>query len=250
MKILIIEDEEHGYLRLKHMLQNIDCTFTIDGPLTTCNSVVEYFKSKHDEDIVFADIKLGDGDIFQAFSEIKITSPVIYTTAYNEYALEAYKNNGIAYLQKPIITNELITALEKAKSMCNKKDVYTSILEIIGHSSNKKWREHFLVNTNDGYKLVKTKDIKYFFTENGIVRGYTDNRHSVQLDTSLNDLEQQLDPNVFFRANRQHIININSIDKLTNFFHYKIAITLHGFPESRIYVSKDRITKLKDWLNK
>ena len=120
MKVLIIEDEERGFSRLKRLLQNIDNSMEIEGPLTTMRAVIDYLQNPHDEDVIFADIRLGDGDVFEAFLEIAPTSPVIFTTAYNEYALEAFKSNGIAYLQKPILPEELEKALIKAKALCNK----------------------------------------------------------------------------------------------------------------------------------
>ena len=109
MKVLIIEDEERGFSRLKRLLQNIDNSMEIEGPLTTMRAVIDYLQNPHDEDVIFADIRLGDGDVFEAFLEIAPTSPVIFTTAYNEYALEAFKSNGIAYLQKPARNGETIS---------------------------------------------------------------------------------------------------------------------------------------------
>ena len=250
MKVLIIEDEERGFSRLKRLLQNMDNALEIQGPLTTTKAVIDYLQNPHDEDIIFADIRLGDGDVFEAFLEMPPTSPVIFTTAYNQYALEAFKSNGIAYLQKPILQEELEKALEKAKVMSLKGIDYSAFMEKIGMTAGKKWREHFLVHIYDGFKLVKTTDISYFFSENGVVRAFLCSGKSVTISQSLNDLEQQLNPELFFRVNRQYMVNINSIDRLTNFFKYKMTISLHGFSGVRIVVSKDRIVQLKNWLDR
>lgn len=250
MKALIIEDEERGFSRLKRLLQNIDNSLEIKGPLTTIKAVIDYLQNPHDEDIIIADIRLGDGDVFEAFLDIAPTSPVIFTTAYNEYALEAFKSNGIAYLQKPILPEELEKALTKAKAMCNKHIDYSVLMEKIGIATGKKWRDHFLVHIYDGFKLIKTTDISFFFSENGVVRAHLSDGNSVTINQSLNDLELQLNPDLFFRVNRQYMVNIESIDKLTNFFKYKMTISLHGFPDLRIVVSKDRITQLKNWLDR
>lgn len=250
MKVLIIEDEERGFSRLKHLLLNLDNSLEIQGPLMTVNAVVDYLQNPHNVDVIFADIRLGDGDVFEAFLEIPPTSPVIFTTAYNEYALEAFKSNGIAYLQKPILQDELEKALEKARTMCNKEIDYSALIEKMGMTVGKKWREHFLVHTFDGFKLVKTSEISYFFSENGVVRAFLGVGNSVTITQSLNDLEQQLNPEFFFRVSRQYMVNIESIDKLTNFFKYKMTISLHGFPDVRIIVSKDKIPQLKNWLDK
>ena len=250
MKVLIIEDEERGFSRLKRLLQNIDNSLEIQGPLTTIKAVIDHLHNPHDEEVIFADIRLGDGDVFEAFLDIAPTSPVIFTTAYNEYALEAFKSNGIAYLQKPILPEELEKALAKAKAMCNKHIDYYALMEKIGIATGKKWRDHFLVHIYDGFKLIKTTDISFFFSENGVVRAHLSDGNSVTVNQSLNDLEQQLNPDTFFRVNRQYMVNINSIDKLTNFFKYKMTISLHRFSDMRIVVSKDRITQLKNWLDR
>ncbi len=250
MKVLIIEDEERGFSRLKRLLQNIDYSLEILGPLTTMNAVVDYLQNLHDEDIIFADIRLGDGDVFEAFLEIPPTSPVVFTTAFNDYALEAFKSNGIAYLQKPILPEELEKALSKAKAMCNKEIDYSDLMEKMGMTTGKKWREHFLVHIHDGFKLIKSANISYFFSENGVVRAFLSTGKSVTINQSLNDLEQQLNPELFFRVSRQHIVNINSIDKLNNFLKYKMTISLHGFPDVRIIVSKDKISQVKNWLDR
>jgi two-component system, LytTR family, response regulator LytT len=108
----------------------------------------------------------------------------------------------------------------------------------------------FLVHIFDGFNLIKTADVSYFFSENGVVRAFLSDGNSVTINQSLNDLEQQLNPDLFFRANRQYTVNIDSIDKLTNFFKYRMTISLHGFPELRIVVSKDKIIQLKNWLDR
>lgn len=250
MKVLIIEDEERGFSRLKHLLQNIDKSLEIQGPLTTIKAVINYLQNPHDEDVIFSDIKLGDGDVFEAFLEIAPSSPVIFTMAYNEYALEAFQSNGIAYLLKPILPEELEKALTKAKAMCNKDIDYAALMEKMGLVIGKKWREHFLVHIFDGFKLIKTTDISFFYSENGVIRAFLSPGNTVAISQSLNDLEQQLNPDSFFRVNRQYIVNIDSIDKLNNYFKYKMTISLHGFPDLRIVVSKDRFTQLKNWLDR
>lgn len=134
--------------------------------------------------------------------------------------------------------------------MCNQSIDYSALMEKMGMPVGKKWRKHFLVHIFDGFKLIKTTDISYFFSENGVVRAFLCSGNSVTINQSLNDLEQQLNPDLFFRVNRQYMVNIDSIDKLANFFKYKMTISLHGFPDLRIVVSKDRFTQLKNWLDR
>ena len=131
--------------------------------------------------------------------------------------------------------------------MSNERIDYSALIEKMGMATGRKWRDHFLVHIFDGFKLIKTADVSYFFSENGVVRAFLSDGNSVTINQSLNDLEQQLNPDLFFRANRQYTVNI---DKLTNFFKYRMTISLHGFPELRIVVSKDKIIQLKNWLDR
>ena len=145
---------------------------------------------------------------------------------------------------------ELEKALSKAKAMSNERIDYSALIEKMGMATGRKWRDHFLVHIFDGFKLIKTAGVSYFFSEKGVVRAFLSDGNSVTINQSLNDLEQQLNPDLFFRANRQYTVNIDSIDKLTNFFKYRMIISLHGFPELRIVVSKDKIIQLKNWLDR
>ena len=134
--------------------------------------------------------------------------------------------------------------------MSNERIDYSALIEKMGMATGRKWRDHFLVHIFDDFKLIKTADVSYFFSENSVVRAFLSDGNSVTINQSLNDLEQQLNPDLFFRANRQYTVNIDSIDKLTNFFKYRMTISLHGFPELRIVVSKDKIIQLKNWLDR
>lgn len=253
MKILIIEDEERSFMRLKRLLQQIDETFEINGPITSVSETTEKLgDTSQGYDIIFADIRLDDGDVFEAFLNVPIVTPVIFTTAYNEYALEAFKSNGIAYLQKPIVPQELAEAVGKARKLIaddHAPQDYSALLTSLGL---KKWeyREHFLVQNNDGYTVLNVQDINHISTENGITRTFLKNGRYMALDYSLNDIETQLDPAKFFRANRQYIISIDSIERINFLFASKLSVHLKVYPKVEVIVSREKSAKLKEWIDR
>ena len=250
MKILIIEDEERSYMRLKRLLLQIDETFEIEGPITSVVETAAVLRNEYD--IIFADIRLDDGDVFEAFLQVQVHAPVIFTTAYNEYALEAFKSNGIAYLQKPIVPQELAEAVGKARKLISSEHPtqdYSALLASLG-LKKQEYREHFLVQNNDGYTVLNVQDINHISTENGITRAFLNNGKSMSLSYSLIDVEAQLNPAKFFRANRQYIISIDSIERINFLFANKLSVRLKTYPQVKIIVSKEKSTLLKEWIDK
>lgn len=259
MNILIIEDEERSFMRLKRLLLNtIDASLRIDGPITNVADAIGALREATDEtqryDIIFADIRLEDGDVFDAFIDCTPQVPVIFTTAYNEYALEAFRSNGIAYLLKPIVPSELEEAVKKASALVADRQAppadIPALLASLGLHQTHDYREHFLVPNNDGYTVLNVHDINHFSTENGITRAYLNNGRSMALTYPLGDIEAQLNPRKFFRANRQYIIHIDSIERIYFSFNYKLSVHLKGYPQVEILVSKEKAALLKEWADK
>lgn len=240
-------------MRLKRLLLNIDDTLDVCGPVTSVSETEEVMKqSGSDYDIIFADIRLDDGDVFEAFLQVPPKVPVIFTTAYNEYALEAFRSNGIAYLQKPIVPSQLDEAVSKAKKLVGNNAApqnYAALLETLGLKKTD-YREHFLIHNHDGYTILNVKDINHILTENGITRAFLTNGRSQVLNHPLNDIEAQLNPSRFFRANRQCIVNIDAIERLHFQFGYKLSVRLKAYPDAIIIVSKEKTAQLKDWIDR
>ncbi len=250
MKILIIEDEERSFMRLRRLLLQIDGTFEIEGPVTSVGETAAALRNEYA--IIFADIRLDDGDVFEAFLQVQVQSPVIFTTAYNEYALEAFRSNGIAYLQKPIVPQELAEAVDKARKLAVSEQPpqdYSALLASLG-LKKREYREHFLVQNNDGYNVLDVKDINHISTENGITRAFLNNGRSMALGFTLNDVEAQLNPAKFFRANRQYIIGIDSIERINFLFSSKLSVRLKTYPDVKVIVSKEKSAMLKEWIDK
>ena len=217
MKILILEDEQRNAMRLIRLLNDIDTTFIIEGPLTNIKEAVDFFQSGKTTDLILADIRLTDGLSFEALKYAPATVPIIFTTAYDEYAVQAFKFNSFDYLLKPLDADELEAAIDKAtKAGKNYADENLRQLFDSLQKNQFRYRERFLLPYRDGYKTVRVSDINHIETENKTVYLRLNTGTSEVVNISMDELEQQLNPDCFFRANRQYIINIEYVLFLSN----------------------------------
>lgn len=188
---------------------------------------------------------------FSSIKEIPQSVPIIFATAYDEYAIQAFKYNSFDYLLKPIDATELSLAIEKVKQrVVQNSDTNLHQLFETLKTGNYRYRERFLLPFRDGYKMVYAKNINHIYTENKIVKLYMDDASSEAVSISMEELEKQLNPNCFFRANRQFIINIDSIKSLSNYFGGKLKMRLYLYPETEIIISKDKAPFLKEWIDR
>lgn len=224
MKILILEDEQRNAMRLIRLLNDIDTTFIIEGPLTNIKEAVDFFQSGKTTDLILADIRLTDGLSFEALKYAPATVSIIFTTAYDEYAVQAFKFNSFDYLLKPLDADELEAAIDKAtKAGKNYADENLRQLFDSLQKNQFRYRERFLLPYRDGYKTVRVSDINHIETENKTVYLRLNNGTSEVVNMSMDELEQQLNPDCFFRANRQYIINIEYVLFLSNYFGGKLC---------------------------
>lgn len=245
-KILIIEDEPVSAARLKRLVTDIDDTLTIDGPLATVGEVADTLGTANDYDLIFADIRLGNQLVFDAFQTVVPKCFVVFTTAYDEYALEAFRNNGIDYLLKPVDPDELRRAISKAR----RTDGGSAADGRLGRTAAQMeahYRRRLLVSKGDELIPLQTDNIS-FVRKDDSVRIYLSDGSSYSTQYTLNDLEQMLDPDEFFRINRQYIASIGSFEKIRNSFNSKLTVRLKGCADDNIVVSKDKSAQLKDWL--
>ena len=251
MKILILEDEQRNAMRLIRLLNDIDTTFIIEGPLTNIKEAVDFFQSGKTTDLILADIRLTDDLSFEALKYAPATVPIIFTTAYDEYAVQAFKFNSFDYLLKPLDADELEAAIDKAtKAGKNYADENLRQLFDSLQKNQFRYRERFLLPYRDGYKTVRVSDINHIETENKTVYLRLNNGTSEVVNMSMDELEQQLNPDCFFRANRQYIINIEYVLFLSNYFGGKLIVRLKGYPNTKITVSKEKAQRLKEWIDK
>ena len=243
-RVLIIEDENLSALRLKKMINDIDDTVEVDGPLTNVAEVVAHLKQQNDYDLIFADIRLTDGDIFMAFKEVMPNCFVIFTTAYDEYAMDAIKNHGIDYLLKPIDESELREAMEKVSlghaDTCPVQNIVNEIT---------RYKERIVVYKGEDMLSLRIPDILYFVIDGRGLNCVTENGEKYCLTVSMQEIEQQLDPNMFFRLNRQYLVNISSLRKISPYFNSKLIVKLHKCDDEEIIVSRERSLLFKKWLD-
>jgi DNA-binding LytR/AlgR family response regulator len=247
MKALIIEDE---ILAAKHLIHVIDEVGNIEVIATTESiaETVEWFKINKKPDIVFMDIHLADGSAFEIFSQIDITCPIIFTTAYDEYAIDAFKVNSIAYLLKPIETAAVKDSLNKLKEIRSTGSINDLQNLIETFREVNRYKTHFLIPVK-GDKLIplQTSDIAFIYIEAGIVKARTFDEKSFRFESTLDELGDMLDPQEFFRANRQFIVSRKSIRDIDLWFNSRLSLNLTVSVPEKILISKARITDFKKW---
>jgi two-component system, LytTR family, response regulator LytT len=253
MKAIVIEDEKRAASHLIRLIQEVDADIEVIAELQTINKSVEWFRENPMPDVVFLDIHLADGSSFEIFKEINIESPIIFTTAYDEYALKAFGVNSIDYLLKPINKDDLKRALAKIKKLSHTQDsdnskLLKTLLETLSRESN--YKKALLVAYKDKLIPLATKDIAYFYTEYKIVNAVTFSDAKYVIDDTLEKISQQLAPNDFFRINRQYIISRNAIQDATIWFSGRLALNLTVPTPERLYVSRSNISEFKLWLSR
>ena len=247
MNILIVEDEKHNAIRLQQLVTEISDAYHIIGIVSSVEESVLWIKNNPKPDVALMDIRLSDGLSFDIFQQTTVNFSVIFTTAYDEYAIRAFKVNGLDYLLKPIQKEELALALKKTNLIASQPNI-EQLLELI-NSKAKIYRKRFLLPAYDGFKTINTDDIAFVYFEYKSTRLVLKSGQEEMVSYSLDDLEDELNPDDFFRANRQFIVSINSIERILNSFNGKLKVVLKVHPEKEVLVSKEKATKFKEWLN-
>jgi two-component system LytT family response regulator len=248
MNALIIEDEELAARNLTNILKEIG-TINAITILESIADTVEWFEVNDLPDLVFMDIHLADGSAFEIFKMIRIDCPIIFTTAYDEYALQAFKVNSIDYLLKPIMLADVKKALDKLKAVSGNNSQSTDLSKLLAMiKPPAEYKTHFLVSQK-GDKLVplKTSEIAYISIETGIVRAIDYKGKAFVMENTLDELATMLNPKEFFRANRQFIIARNAIKDIDLWFNSRLSVNLIVSTPEKILISKVRIPVFKDW---
>jgi len=254
--VVIVEDEPATARSLSGMLKKLDDTISVTVTLSGVEDSVEWFENPENHyDLVFMDIRLSDGLSFEIFKRAKVTKPVIFVTAYNDYAIPAFKNNGIDYILKPFDESEVEQALTKFNSLVlrNEKEEEISKLEQLIEQMVAGKRQHkrsFLVHFRDKLIPVETSDIAWFYTANEIVYAQTTDNRQYVVDFTMEQLEQQVDNSQFYRANRQFIVNRKCITEVAFYFNGRLMVKIKPEPPEHIVVSKARVPEFKNWMNR
>ncbi|WP_412986648.1 LytR/AlgR family response regulator transcription factor [Pontimicrobium sp. IMCC45349] len=251
MKVVIVEDEIAASENLIYLINSIDANIEVLTVLDSVSASVEYFSKPNEAELVFMDIHLADGISFEIFDQVTLKTPVIFTTAYDQYAIKAFKVNSIDYLLKPINEEELDEAVNKFKQSTKEQPINSQIegmLQLL-QTKNKSFKTTYLVHHRDELLPIKVSDIAYFYIETGIVKGITFNNKSYVVDKKLEDIEGELNPEIYYRVNRQFIINRNAVANIKFYFNGKLIINTNPPSSERIVVSKAKASEVKKWIN-
>jgi len=247
MKTLIIEDEELAAERLSRLIVETEPAAEIITTLASVKSAVKWFSENPMPELLFMDINLADGSSFEIFKKVNITCPIIFVTAFDQYAIDAFKVNSIDYLLKPLKKEDLKNALDKFKRMKpSAPDMSQLVSQLLGNK--KEFQKRIIIRFGENIKMVEVKDIAYFFTEDKINYLCTHAGLRYPVDFNLDELEHLIDPTEFFRINRQFIVNISSIEKMLAWSKSRVKLILKPVCEIETIVSTDRSPHFKEWL--
>ena len=252
MRVVIIEDEQFASMRLKKMIHEYDKKIEILAELESVAESVNWFKKNKGLDLIFLDILLGDDLSFAIFERVNISCPIIFTTAFDEYAIKAFKLKSIDYLLKPIVQEELVRALEKYKEFAgDSKDGTVDLQNLYNIIVNKQqaFRERLSISFGAKIKTIKIEEIAYFASEEGMTYAYLFDKANYPVDISLDKLGEELDPLKFYRINRKLLISIDSIKDVHIYPKSRLKLSLNPKFEQEVYVSLDKVTSFKKWLD-
>jgi DNA-binding LytR/AlgR family response regulator len=251
MNIIIIEDEEFAASRLESMIRETDPGIAVLARLESVADAVKWFREHPEPDLIFLDIHLEDGLSFSIFEKVKVNSPIIFTTAYDEYAIKAFRLKSIDYLLKPILREDLERAIKKYRdwSATERRVIdVQELFEMIG--SRKNYKERFSITIGQRIKSVAVDDVAYFYSEGGITFLVTREKIEYPVDFSLDTLESELDPRLFFRVNRQFFVRLPAVANVHIFPKSRLKLELNPPPRQEVFVSIDRVTGFRRWLDR
>jgi len=253
MKVIIIEDEPLAANKLERQLIDLEPHIEILGKLESIKQAVEWLKRNH-ADLIFLDVHLSDGVSFKIFEKVHVNTPIIFTTAYDQYAIDAFKLNSLDYLLKPVKKSDLERALSKYKSMTNTSLEeppidFQALLEAM-KSQQKDFKERFMVYTGkDQIKSIGIEEVAYFYAEGKYAYLIDKTGRQYVIDSSLDKLVNELDPKMFFRINRQFIVGYHAIKNMYAWTKSRVKLELEPFTKKEVVVSVERSPDFKRWLN-
>lgn len=251
MNVLIIEDEESAFENLKRILLETDKSITVVSWLQSVEQSIKWFNSNNSPDLIFLDIHLSDDLSFKIFESVQVSCPIIFTTAYDEFALKAFELNSVDYLLKPITNKNIEKSLAKYHSSKElSAQPYNKLIQDLKTlSTNPTYKERFLINKGDELIIISTSDVSYFYKENTTNIVLMNGDH-YPVNFTLDELTALLNPTKFYRINRQMIISVEAISKITLWFKGKLKLQLTPEFDGTVYVSREKSTDFKSWMDK
>ncbi len=254
MKILIVEDEELAVKKLQKTLALADDEAKVIGVTDSIKSTVEWLQQNPPPDLVLMDIELADGQSFEIFNLTEVKSPVIFTTSYDEYALKAFKVNSVDYLLKPIQKEELQAALTKFKKLKGENRTDLSLDSLVKELQQKlhpkEFRKRFLVKHAQKLVSIEVEEIAYFYSDGRLNFFKTNDNKKYVVDYTMDELEDMLDPEKYFRISRSFYVSVSSIDKIDDYFGNRLILQLKPVVDKEALVSREKVTDFKKWMGK
>ena len=251
MNVLIIEDEKPAARRLNRMLASLN--IDVSEMLHSVEESLNWLQNNEHPDLIFLDIQLSDGLSFEIFEEIEVKSAIIFTTAYDEYALKAFKLNSIDYLLKPIDEDELEAAVNQFKKQQPKQaEVQVNlddIRKLLINPIDRKFKKRLSIKVGQHIKIIPVDDIECFYSENKATYIHTSEKRIYLLDNSLEKWEEQLNPEQFFRVNRTFIVHINAIKDIISYTNSRLKLVLETYNDQEIILSRERVKDFKNWID-
>ncbi len=255
MKVLIIEDERFAAIKLEGLIKAYDPSIEISGPLETVEEAVQCLSGQFSPDLLFLDIHLADGSSFEIFKQVAVDCPIIFTTAYDQYAIQAFKTKSIDYLLKPIKQEELNAAMGKFAALYRGRPErkiefeIQALAEMLQSNQSKRYKERFLVKRGATIQSIPSDRIAYFHFEDRATLLITQDNHRFPVNQTLDELELVLNPQAFTRANRQFIVHISAIDKIHPWFKGRLKLDLSPKQSTDLVVSAEKTKQFKRWLD-
>jgi DNA-binding LytR/AlgR family response regulator len=250
MRVIIIEDELPAANRLAKMLQAITDEMEVVKRIDSVEAAVKYLVSADNIDLIFMDIQLADGLSFDIFQQTQVKAPVIFTTAFDQYTLKAFKVNSIDYLLKPIDEKELEQAVEKYRQLYDKKENGFSekIMKLVQEMNTARFKERLLIKRGQQLSYLKTEATAYCFADGKLCYAVDFSSNKYLLESNLSQLEEQLQPNKFYRINRHLLINIEAVSKVHTWLGGRLKLELLPSTKTDTVVSRERVNGFKEWL--
>jgi DNA-binding LytR/AlgR family response regulator len=249
MKVIILEDEARAANYLERLILRIDPELKVTTKLESVRDAVPYLTTHKDIDLIFADVQLADGLSFEIFGQVEVKSPIIFTTAYDHYAIEAFKTNGIDYLLKPVEEERLRKAIEKTR-LFSPTFSLDKLLAITNTIAAKSYKSRFMVKVGDKIKTIPVEEILVFYSLEKATYLHTTSNRDYCIDYSIDQLEAVLDPTVCFRINRKYIVSIQACSNILAWTNSRLRLKIEGITDDDIIVARERVQEFKDWLDR
>lgn len=250
MKVLLLEDEIPAAKRMVSLIHELEPTWEIASTIDEINLAAKWLKENPMPDLIFMDIQLADGHSFTLFEKVNINVPVIFATAFDQYAIEAFKVNGLDYLLKPIAKEELQRSINRFKDLKNSSSISQEVIDSILTKNQKTYKERFLIKSGEQLNFVRISEVAYFISSSSYSFLVTKSGNRYILDQTMDQIQESLNPSLFFRINRKQIVCLDCIAKISAHFNSRLKLELNPSENSEVIVSRNRVADFKVWLDR